>query len=123
MIRHLIHVFVLNTLFTLTHMLVSSDGNIQDHVLMKPDNQRLLYDIAQDFSLRLDQEFSQKQQIIWGLGQAPAYLVEMLQKIDVQKQRQNREYHHVAFSGTIFQQPTSSLQNPHNVPPDVFKDN
>lgn len=79
--------------------LVKSDFN---HPLMEKKNLVILYGLAQRVSKQIDQSFPGEKQVIIGLGQSPAYLLEMIKLIDQKQNRQNRTYMHVAFSGSFF---------------------
>jgi hypothetical protein len=75
------------------------DCGLERHPLIKTKNLDLLYDLAQRVSAIADESFPAKNQVIIGLGQSPAYLLEMMQCRDQKNNRQNREHKHLAFSG------------------------
>ena len=79
-------------------------ADISEHILMNDHNRKLLFKLAGRFSDRIDEQFPNKTQIICGLGQSPAYLIETLKLIDQHRQRRDREYKLVAFSGNFFAQ-------------------
>ena len=76
--------------------------NIENHPLMKSENISLLYGLATQVSSIADKNFSAKKQILVGLGQSPAYLLEMIKLIDQKKNKNDRSYLNVAFSGSYY---------------------
>ncbi|OGB84754.1 hypothetical protein A3F66_01180 [candidate division TM6 bacterium RIFCSPHIGHO2_12_FULL_32_22] len=77
-------------------------ADLSEHVLMNDQNRELLFKLANRFSDRVDERFSNKIQVICGLGQSPTYLIEALKLLDASRQRRDREYKFVAFSGNLF---------------------
>ena len=76
--------------------------DIENHPLYKPENLLLLYNLANRASKTADESFSAKNQVFVGMGQSPAYLLEMIKRIDRAREREGRSYMHVAFSGTSY---------------------
>lgn len=73
---------------------------LKDHVLMQDANLQTLYDLAQNLSYALDKTYgTSKEQVLIGLGQSPAYILKMMEFIDLAKGRNDREYKNLAFSG------------------------
>lgn len=73
--------------------------SLSDHPLMNKKNIAMLNLIAQRVSDIIDSKFPEKEQVIIGLGQSPAYLLKMIELIDRKHERIDRSYIHVAFSG------------------------
>lgn len=71
----------------------------EDHILLNDEYIGVLKDLAQKVSLMIDERYPHQEHVIIGLGQSPAYLLEMIKLLDTQKGRTDREYLHVAFSG------------------------
>ncbi len=74
------------------------DCRLENHPLVKTKNLDLLYGLAQRVSVAADESFPAKNQVILGLGQSPAYLLEMMKCIDQENNRNDRVHKHVAFS-------------------------
>lgn len=75
--------------------------SIAQHPLMSSENVELLYRMAKKISVKIDSEFPSERQVLVGLGQSPAYLLEMIKLIDEKEDRRNRSYKRVAFSGNF----------------------
>jgi hypothetical protein len=80
----------------------SQSVKIADHPLMNARNLDLLYELANKVSYNIDRMFPNKKQVLVGLGQSPAYLLEMIKLLDAKKHRYNRAYLDVAFSGSFY---------------------
>ncbi|MBY0110320.1 MAG: hypothetical protein K2X90_04375 [Candidatus Babeliaceae bacterium] len=80
----------------------SAKDNIADHPLMSHYNMCILYNLALRLSDTIDRNFRGKKQVLVGLGQSPAYLLEMIKMIDNKKSREDRRYISAAFSGRKF---------------------
>lgn len=77
---------------------VKEEHDIKNHPLMHQRNLELLHKITQKVSDKIDAIAFDKKKILIGLGQSPAYLLEMLKVMN----KPNREYRHVAFSGFCY---------------------
>ncbi len=77
--------------------------DIKNYPLMKTENLGLLYSLADQVSDMADGKFSAKKQVLVGMGQSPAYLLEMIRLIDQEKGRKDRSYLNVAFSGRYYE--------------------
>jgi|GEM_PF-3027956 len=76
--------------------------HISEHALMNHYNLCLLEQLANKVSTGIDRMASGKKQVLVGLGQSPAYLLEMIKLIDAKQNRSDRRYLNVAFSGSYF---------------------
>ena len=85
---------------------------IENHPLMNDRNLALLNKLANKISDEIDRMFPAKKQVLVGLGQSPAYLLEMIKLIDEQKHRSNRQYLNVAFSGGFYGSDVRGLIDP-----------
>jgi len=90
-------------MFCITAHIQAAD--IKGHPLMNQANRELLYQLTLRFSQAIDIKHRGKRQVICGLGQSPAYVIELLKRIDHAFNRTDREYKHIAFSGNHYPAP------------------